>query len=366
MERRTFLLHLAATVGAGPWALAAAHPAAAERRIAAAWRAAQRDQVGVLRARDGELAVVVALDVPTRAHGLLREADGNLLAVARRPGDWVLRWNARGEAITWRWAEPGRAFSGHVIGSADGRTLFTTEADLDSGAGLIGVRDAATLEKRAEWPTHGIDAHELIADASIPNSILVANGGVPTLPETGRAKRDLDRMDSSIVRLDTVTGALRGQWRLEDPRLSLRHLAWNQGTVGPVLGIALQAEHDDAAARDGAATFALFDGKRLRTVPAPRSLAGYGGDIAAAAGFFAVSCPRAQGVAFYAQSGAWQGFVALPEACPLLAVDAELWSGGRQAALAWDARTHGGGATHPSASLRVAPEQRLDNHWIVL
>jgi hypothetical protein len=36
--------------------------------------------------------VSAALDVPTRAHGVWAEAGGTLLAVARRPGDWLLRW----------------------------------------------------------------------------------------------------------------------------------------------------------------------------------------------------------------------------------------------------------------------------------
>ena len=93
---------------------------------------------------------------------------------------------------------------------------------------MVGVRHARTLEKLAEWPTHGIDAHELIWDLHSPGgpTLLVANGGVPTAPETGRSKRDLHRMDSSLVRLDATTGRLMGQWRLQDPRLSLRHLAW--------------------------------------------------------------------------------------------------------------------------------------------
>jgi hypothetical protein len=182
--------------------------------------------VGILGISDEvTLAIETVLEVPTRAHGLLREASGSLLAVARRPGDWLLRWSAEGRPLAWRWIEPGRAFAGHVIISEDGRTLYTTEIDLDSGTGLIGVRDAGSLEKRAEWPTGGLDPHMLTRDATRPGALIIANGGVPTQPETGRAKRELHRMDSSLVRLDARTGALLGQWRLADQRLSLRHLA---------------------------------------------------------------------------------------------------------------------------------------------
>lgn len=157
------------------------------------------------------------------------------------------------------------------MANADGRTLYTTEMDLDTGAGPLGVRDAASLEKRAEWPTHGIDPHQLVWDAVHPGRLIVANGGVPTRPETGRLKLDLERMDSSLVALDAGSGSLCGQWRLDDARLSLRHLAWGRVEGRPLLGIALQAEHDDAAQRTDASVLALFDGARLRA-PRPERL----------------------------------------------------------------------------------------------
>jgi hypothetical protein len=180
---------------------------------------------------------------PPAPTALLREPSGSVLSVARRPGDWLLRWDEQGRALTWRWIEPGRAFAGHMLASADGATVYTTEIDLETGAGLIGVRDGATLAKRDEWSSHGIDPHQLLWDATRPGAFIVANGGVPTRPETGRIKHALDRMDSSLVRLDGASGRRLCQWRLSDPRLSLRHLAWN----GTRLGVALQAEHDNPA-----------------------------------------------------------------------------------------------------------------------
>mgnify|MGYP000962559088 FL=1 len=183
MDRRAFLIACAALAGAPAWARATA----TSGLLAASWQTGGGYQVGILEAGD-DLNPRVALDVPTRAHALLREADGNLLAVARRPGDWLLRWSPEGKVLAWRWIEPRRAFTGHVV--SDGHLLYVSETDLDSGAGLIGVRDAKTLEKRAEWPTHGVDPHQLLWDAD--GQLLVANGGVPTRPETGRLKRDLE------------------------------------------------------------------------------------------------------------------------------------------------------------------------------
>jgi hypothetical protein len=146
---------------------------------------------------------------------------------------------------------------------------------------------------------------------------------------------------------------------LQDRRLSLRHLAWN----GTRLGIALQAEHDDAEAKATAPVLAVFDGASLKPVAAPQALAGYGGDIAPAyfapAGDgFAVSCPRAQGIALFAADGTWQGLIPLAEACALAAAPDRVWVGGRLQALTLK-------AAMPAAQAPI-PGIRLDNHWIAL
>ena len=363
-NRREFLISLAALLAAPARPRAATLSTRTDLQLAATWQTGNGYQTGVLSKNSSQaeaLQVTAAIEVPTRAHGLLLEPGGTLLTVARRPGDWLLRWDREGRAIAWHWIEPRRAFAGHVLASTDGRTLYTTEMDLDSGAGLIGVRDAATLEKRAEWSTHGIDPHQLLWDASHAGSLIVANGGVPTQPETGRIKRNLDRMDSSLVRLDAATGELLGQWRLGDRRLSLRHLAWNTAAANrPVLGIALQAEHDTAEEKSGASVLALFDGHALRTAPAPQSLAGYGGDIAVLGAHITVSCPRVQGVALFTMDGAWQGIVALTEACALASASQQIVAGGSLHVLGF----HPAGAT--LATEVGIPPIRLDNHWIVL
>lgn len=365
LQRRQWLA--LAVAGASTWvkpALAGANATVSPQQFAAAWEAAHGYQVGVLAYRGAALQVSAALDVPTRAHGVWAEAGGTLLAVARRPGDWLLRWRPEEQGKAIAWAEPDRAFNGHVIASPDGKTLYTTETNLETGEGLVGVRDTATLEKSGEWITHGMDPHELLLDAD--GSLVVANGGIPALPETGRLKIHMERMDASLVRLDTRSGALLGQWRLADKRLSLRHMAWGRAPAagGPrVLGIALQAEHDDTAAKTGAPVLALFDGRTLRTCDAGagHALAGYGGDIAWAAGAFAVGCPRANGVAVWQADGRWTDFFPLQEACAVASAstageaDTTLWAGGRLGALMRD----GAGRT----ASPVLKNVRLDNHW---
>lgn len=374
MDRRAFVAACAslwATFRAAP-GLSQAASSSASVQLAAAWQSAHGYQVGVLEQHD-RMQIASAIDVPTRAHALLQEPGGSLLAVARRPGDWLLRWDRSGKALAWRWIEPRRAFTGHVV--SDGRTLYVTETDLDTGQGLIGVRDAVTLEKRGEWPTHGIDAHQLLWDANHPGTLMVANGGILTRPETGRTKLNLEHMDSSLVRIDAHTGELRGQWRLADHRLSLRHLAWS-GDEGrdQLLGIALQTEHDTAEAKAAAPVLALFDGNTLVPLSAPQSLAGYGGDIAAiatpAGPGFAVSCPRAQGIALFAADGSWQGLMPLAEACALTKTDQQVLAGGKFQALAlrqsMPALQIAIGSSNRSNTSSPSNVIRLDNHWIAL
>ena len=361
-------------------------PGGSPVRMAAAWRSGDGERIGLLDEGPEGWRIVRALAVPTRAHGLLVEAAGSCLAVARRPGDWLLRWDGDGRELAWAWAEPDRAFNGHVIASADRRWLYTTETDLDTGAGLVGVREAATLGKVDEWSTAGLDPHELVLDAD--GSLIVANGGIPTLPETGRLKIGLERMDASLVRLAAADGELLGQWRLADRRLSLRHLAWadtggqpddepggGAGRASRPLGIALQAEHQRSEDRVGAPVLARFDGRALQVCeigpvpaaaagePGSRSLAGYGGyggyggDIAATADGWAVSCPRAKTVALWRADGSWAGALPLDEVCALASAEGRLWAGGRDQAL----------IRQPDGQVvaRALPPLQLDNHWVL-
>lgn len=356
-NRRTWLSRIAAGAALGGLGcLPLAQAARWAPRFAAAWEKPDGGwRVGVL---GSALKPAAEVEVPTRAHGLFAEKE-TLLAVARRPGDWLLRWNPRSGSTQWAWIDADRAFNGHAIASADGQRIYSTETDLETGAGLIGVRDARSLEKLAEWKTGGMDPHELVLDTD--GSVLVANGGIPTLPETGRLKIGLERMDASLVRLDAGSGQVRGQWRLANPRLSLRHLAWGERAGTPVLGIALQAEHADPQQRSAAPLLALFDGLQLEAMPAPRPLAGYGGDIAFAGGRFAVSCPRAHGLALYDAAGRWLAFAPLDEACPLAADGETLWAGGRTRTLALAP-----GQTDSMSLGDTSANTRLDNHWQVL
>ena len=179
------------------------------------WVSAWNDQgghrVGLLqRAADG-WRVAASIDVPTRAHGLTVLPDGSVIAVARRPGDWLLRWwpsldGRPARAPRWRWAPAGRQFNGHAVLHPDGRHLLLTatdtEADDGLGRGLLMRMRLDGLEPVAEAPTLGRDPHQLqIVPEAKANGLRlwVANGGIASRPETGRARLIDAPMDASVA-----------------------------------------------------------------------------------------------------------------------------------------------------------------------
>jgi len=325
--------------------------------LASAWDDAEgRHHVGVLEVVQGgpsqplRLRVCHQLQVPTRAHAVVPAADGALVAVARRPGAWLLRWRpgSPASAARWRWSEADRSFNGHVVPHGT-RALLSTESDAADGAGLLVRRDARTLAMLEEWPTGGIDPHAVLA---LPGGgWLVANGGVPTLPESGRVKGDLSAMDSSVVHLN-AQGRQRGSWRLADKRLSLRHLARH---AGGLVGLALQAEHDDPDERRRAPLIALWDGQRLRPGEAA-VLDGYAGDILARPSGFLVGATRASCVARFDLQGQLVARHPLAQACALAPLGVDGWLAGGSAEGLMVAEM---GAARVAGSQRL----RLDNHW---
>lgn len=353
--------------------------APATDRLAAAWRTAPgsgqvnagRDFAGILELDWTQRQVRIAVQVllPDRVHGLLAEPDGGFLAVATRPGHFLMRMDAQGQVVvhhTLDQESPQRTLDGHVSPSADGQWLYTSETDRSTGQGWISVRDRTTLRKVDQWPSHGMDPHQCLLDAS--GALMLANGGIPRNADGG--KRELHRMAPSLVRLDGKSGELLGQWRLLDPRLSIRHLAWSLGGASDaprLLGVGLQAEHDLAQARNEAPTLAVWDGKSLR-LPTRSALAGgYAGDIAPGpGGGFIVSGQKVnRGLLWHPDDpGQLHTIAELRELCALAA-----WQGKAGASGVLIGSVRGVSRWHPSvpgAMLAWPQDMSPDNHWVVL
>ena len=383
MNRQTFLRTsalgiAAAAFGGHGWAAESIANSASSHRLGAAWRRivagtdAAQDFVGVLALDWNRLQVRVQTEhaVPSRAHGVLAEPSGGFLVVAARPGTWLRRLGANGEVLQHldiQGDKAGRALDGHIMASADGQWLYTPETSLATGEGWISVRDVRTLAKQAEWRTHGRDPHQCLIDAS--GALLLANGGIPRTAD-GK-KTDLDQMNSSLVRLDGRTGELLGQWRLNDHRLSLRHMAWSVANFDstanhPLLGIALQAEHDDAAQRRAAPVLAVWDGAKLGVPSREMMAAGYAGDIAPGpGGGFVLSGQRVgKGVLWHPDAPEQLFPVAeLKEMCALATP-----AGTAQEGVLMGSE-RGVGYWHPRKDPRMMPwptAMTLDNHWVVL
>lgn len=171
--------------------------------------------------------------LPARAHGPALSPDRRTAAFpGRRPGSTVLLVDPEDGRTLALWQAPqGRSFQGHAAFTADGRLLYTTEVRADERledgeTGVLGVWEVASGQRLGEVPTHGIEPHEirLMADG---RTLVVANGGILTSPDTRRIKLNLGAMDTSLVYLNGADGRLLEQVRPPETlqRVSLRHLA---------------------------------------------------------------------------------------------------------------------------------------------
>lgn len=157
------------------------------------------------------------------AHPALPEA----VAFARRPGTYAIVLDCRNGQTTARLEAPaGRHFYGHGTFSENGDLLFTTENDFEAAAGLVGVWDVRNHYGRiGEFSSGGIGPHDI---KLMPGgeTLVVANGGIETHPETGRTKLNLHSMRSNLSYLKT-DGAVEGKVELgaAHQRNSIRHLA---------------------------------------------------------------------------------------------------------------------------------------------
>ncbi len=309
-----------------------------------AWAKAAPHRLAVLayctRPRDGAPALVVQrggeesfrVALPGRGHGFAWDAPTRRAALfARRPGDWCLLFDPdRPNALRWLKARPGRHFYGHGCFSPSGDLLYASENDFEAARGCIGIYAAgADFERLGELDSGGVGPHDLCVLSH--ESLLVANGGIETHPDYGRAKLNLSEMRSCLTVLDPRSGRILRDLGTVDAlqQLSLRHL-----TVD----------------RRGRAWFAAqFEGQRYQAAPlvgwldpdhglvfadpprsAWRDLEGYAASVACCGGRIAVSFPRADRLLFWSENGAFIEAREAAQVSALAARDEALFLGGLQ------------------------------------
>ncbi len=181
----------------------------------------------------GEIAHKVLL--PARGHDIARRPGASECVVfARRPGTFAIAFDPQGKLPPQTFVSaPGRHFFGHGVFSADGRLLYSTENDIEAQRGMITVRDATGGYRQiGELPSGGIGPHDL-ALLTDGVTLVVANGGIDTNPDSGRAPLNLDTMQPSLAYIDVRSGDIIEHQMLEPSlhQLSIRHLAVAAGDI---------------------------------------------------------------------------------------------------------------------------------------
>jgi hypothetical protein len=295
IDRRELLIGAAssAALSRSPWHRAKA--ARSEELFAAARRDDRGTYSAALFSLDG--GDVRAVELPERGHD-----------IALRPGSWRMGGVCpqAGSASASPCRPTGASRSGSIrsqtgISSAmastrpTARLLYTAENDYQNARGIIGVRDAtAGYRQIGEFPARGMEPHDvaLLADG---RTMVIANGGIKTHPDSGADELNLPDMKPSLVYVDLATGDLLEEQMLapELHQLSIRHLALAAGgTV--VFGCQYRGPEDDAPPLLG------FHrrGEQPVIVPAPAdaqtALKNYIGSVSAdsAGGIVAASAPK--------------------------------------------------------------------------
>lgn len=193
------------------------------------------DGAYVLCGLDRQGQMLFELPLPARGHAAAAHPDrAEAVAFARRPGTFALVIDcASGQQRASLTAPEGRHFYGHGAFSRDGALLYTAENDFEAGQGVIGIWDARGGYRRlGEFASGGVGPHDikLMPDGQ---TLVVANGGIETHPDSGRTKLNIPTMGPNLTYLG-LEGDIQHQIELDAAlhKNSIRHLGVaDDGTV---------------------------------------------------------------------------------------------------------------------------------------
>ena len=246
-DRRSFLRGAGALFSASLLPHAAEAVSRSDMLFAATAKTPEGKFVAVLL--DEAMRIVRQIALPDRGHDVtFNPVTGESVVFARRPGNFALVFSLAG------WVEPrmiiapqGRHFYGHGVFSQDGKLLYATENDFGNAVGKVGIFDATDEFKRiGEYESFGIGPHDILLSPD-GKTLVVANGGIETHPDFGRAKLNLAFMEPNISYINRETGTLLESHSLSPSlnQLSIRHMAMNaKGRV--VFGCQYEGAKSDA------------------------------------------------------------------------------------------------------------------------
>ncbi len=303
------------------------------------------------------------LDLPGRGHGsTFRPGHAHCVIFARRPGTFAVVADRTNGLLLHTLSSPeGRHFYGHGCFSEDGRLLYTTENDFDGEKGVIGIWDAADGYRRiGELDSLGVGPHD-IRPMPDGRTLVIANGGIATHPDTGRHKLNIPDMEPSLVLLDRLDGSRVGGDTLSRDlhKLSIRHLAVGRsGTVFAAMQYEGPAEHHPPlilkAHKGSVSLLKAPQGVR-------QNMKNYCGSIALDVGgrIVAATCPRGNMVTFWTVDGEFSHTVEVQDGCGVAAGGSRaefLLSGGEGDLVVYDA------ADRRVLRRSVDRRRRWDNH----
>jgi hypothetical protein len=242
IDRRTLIAALIA-----PAIASRAEATAPERRLFVSCRM-DGERTASVAVFDDEGREVFSTSLPSRGHdSACRPGSSEIAVFARRPGNWfVILREEHGGIVATVHAARNRHFYGHGVFSGDGKLLYATENDTLTGDGVVGVYDAtAAYARLGEFASGGVGPHDI---ALLPGreTLLIANGGLRTLPETGREVLNPGAMQPNFATIDPRHGDTRARIELDRGlrQLSIRHLAMaRSGTAA--FGCQYQGPLDD-------------------------------------------------------------------------------------------------------------------------
>lgn len=273
--------------------------------------------------------------LPSRAHHIAVHEDlGVYIVIARRPGTYLWVGDLDSGKKLAEFSVPGdRHLYGHGVFSTDGSVFYTTESAFqlingDSGrisSWLVSREDDQfSMTRQMEFPSYGTGPHELLLKPD-QNTLIVANGGIRTHPDSGREKLNINSMEPSLVYIETKSGQLMEQRFLDAQyhKASIRHLDQNaSGQI--VMGMQYEGEPFDRVPLLATHN----EGEDLKALWAPEPQQGqmsqYVGSVRYdnSGDYIAASCPRGNMITFWeAASGEMVQAIRSRDGCGVCAID---------------------------------------------